>query len=599
MYPPKYLLYSFLAYSLLTLIFYFLPHIMDIFIKIVQFVLSLSILVLFHEFGHFLFAKLFKTRVEKFYMFFNPWFSLFKFKKGETEYGVGWLPLGGYVKIAGMIDESMDTEQMKQPAQPWEFRAKPAWQRLLIMLGGVLVNVLLAFVIYIGILFTWGETYLPAKNVTYGVVCDSVFKNIGMRNGDIIVALDNKEVVRFDDVLPEILFNRSKTIQVLRNGEQVSLDIPDDFIATLLELSSKSFKLNPLLTPRIPVDGIEIQDFGDYSVAYDAGMRKGDKILSVNGHTFRFYDEFSDLLAANKGKRVETTVLRGADTLSYAFALGEDGKFGFYPLLTANAYELATQKYTLAEAIPAGIEMGIGQLGSYVKQLKLLFSQGDTAYKSVGGMASIANIFPGYWNWHSFWELTALISIMLAVVNILPIPALDGGHVLFLLYEVVTRRKPGEKFMEYAQITGMIFIFGLFILANVNDIIKIFRVMKDQIEEFRAYRAKMNERILAADNKVIKRIYNIDTNTYMEGALSSKVKEMLGLATSMVLRCDDCIKYHLEKCYEQGVTTPELFEVFAVADVVGGTIVIPHLRRAVEYWELLQAQTGPEVENEK
>ena len=295
MYPPKYLLYSFLAYSLLTLIFYFLPHIMDIFIKIVQFVLSLSILVLFHEFGHFLFAKLFKTRVEKFYMFFNPWFSLFKFKKGETEYGVGWLPLGGYVKIAGMIDESMDTEQMKQPAQPWEFRAKPAWQRLLIMLGGVLVNVLLAFVIYIGILFTWGETYLPAKNVTYGVVCDSVFKNIGMRNGDIIVALDNKEVVRFDDVLPEILFNRSKTIQVLRNGEQVSLDIPDDFIATLLELSSKSFKLNPLLTPRIPVDGIEIQDFGDYSVAYDAGMRKGDKILSVNGHTFRFYDEFSDL----------------------------------------------------------------------------------------------------------------------------------------------------------------------------------------------------------------------------------------------------------------------------------------------------------------
>ena len=249
MYPPKYLLYSFLAYSLLTLTFYFLPHIMDIFIKIVQFVLSLSILVLFHEFGHFLFAKLFKTRVEKFYMFFNPWFSLFKFKKGETEYGVGWLPLGGYVKIAGMIDESMDTEQMKQPAQPWEFRAKPAWQRLLIMLGGVLVNVLLAFVIYIGILFTWGETYLPAKNVTYGVVCDSVFKNIGMRNGDIIVALDNKEVVRFDDVLPEILFNRSKTIQVLRNGEQVSLDIPDDFIATLLELSSWALKEQPLQQP--------------------------------------------------------------------------------------------------------------------------------------------------------------------------------------------------------------------------------------------------------------------------------------------------------------------------------------------------------------
>lgn len=447
---------------------------MDIFIKTVQFVLSLSILVVFHEFGHFLFAKSFKTRVEKFYMFFNPWFSLFKFKKGETEYGIGWLPLGGYVKIAGMIDESMDTEQMKQPARPWEFRAKPAWQRLLIMLGGVLVNIILAFVIYIGILFAWGETYLPAKNVTYGVVCDSVFKNIGMQNGDMIVALDNKEVDRFGDVIPEILFNRPQTMQVLRHGEKVSLHIPDDFIAVLLELSSRSFRMSPLLSPRIPVDGIGIQEFGEYSVAYDAGMRKGDRILSVNGQTFRFYDEFSDLLAANKGKRVETAVLRGRDTLSFGFALGADGKFGFYPLLDAHAYELATREYTLAEAIPAGIRMGADQIASYVKQLKLLFSQGDTAYKSVGGMVSIANVFPGYWNWHSFWELTALISIMLAVVNILPIPALDGGHVLFLLYEVVTRRKPGEKFMEYAQIAGMIFIFGLFILANVNDIIKFF-----------------------------------------------------------------------------------------------------------------------------
>lgn len=447
---------------------------MDIFIKIVQFVLSLSILVLFHEFGHFLFAKLFKTRVEKFYMFFNPWFSLLKFKKGETEYGIGWLPLGGYVKIAGMIDESMDVEQMKQPAQPWEFRAKPAWQRLLIMLGGVLVNVLLAFAIYIAILFTWGETYLPAKNVTHGVVCDTIFRNMGMRNGDIVIALDHQKLERFSDIIPEMLLNHPTTLQVIRDGEEISLDIPETFVPQLLEMSSKSFRVNEILAPRRPIDGVEIYKFADYSVAYDAGMREGDKILAVNGNTFRFYDEFSDLLTENRGRTVEATVLRGTDTLTYAFALGDDGKFGIYPLFGKFPYELATRQYSFLEAVPAGITMGVDQLGSYLKQLKLLFSHSDTAYRSVGGMASIANVFPGVWDWESFWRLTALISIMLAVVNILPIPALDGGHVLFLLYEVVTRRKPGEKFMEYAQIAGMIFIFGLFILANVNDVIKFF-----------------------------------------------------------------------------------------------------------------------------
>ncbi|MEG0796001.1 MAG: RIP metalloprotease RseP [Odoribacter sp.] len=447
---------------------------MDILIKVLQLVLSLSILVVFHEFGHFLFAKLFKTRVEKFYMFFNPWFSLFKFKKGETEYGVGWLPLGGYVKIAGMIDESMDTEQMKQPAQAWEFRAKPAWQRLLIMLGGVMVNVLLAFAIYIGILYTWGETYLPAKNVTYGVVCDSIFTEMGMQKGDQIIALDHQELDRFGSIIPEMLLNHPKTMQVIRQGEKVSLDIPDTFVAELLEMSSKSYTLNPLLVPRHPLKNVEIGDFADYSVAYDAGIRKGDKILSVNDSTFRFYDEFTELVEANKGKEISTHILRGTDTLLYNFTLSQDGKFGIYVVLPPTTLKLITREYTLLEAIPAGIKMGVNQLGSYVKQLKLLFSQGSTAVKSVGGFASIANIFPTVWNWADFWSLTALISIMLAVVNILPIPALDGGHVLFLLYEVITRRRPGEKFMEYAQIVGMVFIFGLFILANVNDVIKFF-----------------------------------------------------------------------------------------------------------------------------
>ena len=447
---------------------------MDIFVKIVQFLLSLSILVLFHEFGHFLFAKLFKTRVEKFYMFFNPWFSLFKFKKGETEYGIGWLPLGGYVKIAGMIDESMDTEQMKQPAQAWEFRSKPAWQRLFIMLGGVMVNVLLAFAIYIGILYTWGETYLPTKNVTYGVVCDSIFMDMGMEKGDKIVALDHQEIERFNGIIPAMLLNHPKTIQVIRKGQEVSLDVPETFIADLLDISSRSYQVAPLLTPRQPVEGVEIGEFAEYSPAYDAGIRKGDKILTINDSSFYFYDEFTELLENHRGQEIRVQVLRNTDTLFYSFPLGNDGKLGIYAVLAENPFQLETRYYTLWEAIPAGIQMGCNQLSSYVKQLKLLFSQGKTAVKSVGGFASIANIFPSVWNWADFWSLTALISIMLAVVNILPIPALDGGHVLFLLYEVITRRKPSEKFMEYAQIVGMIFIFGLFILANVNDIIKFF-----------------------------------------------------------------------------------------------------------------------------
>lgn len=447
---------------------------MDIFIKVLQFVLSLSILVLFHEFGHFLFAKLFKTRVEKFYMFFNPWFSLFKFKKGETEYGMGWLPLGGYVKIAGMIDESMDTAQMKQPAQPWEFRAKPAWQRLLIMLGGVMVNVLLAFAIYIGILYTWGETYLPAQNVKYGVVCDSVFIKMGMQKGDVVVGLDHKDVERFGDIIPDMLLNYPKTIQVRRDGQVVDLPIPETFVPELLKMSSKSFKMKAFLVPRIPINEIEIKDFAPYSVAYDAGIRKGDKILKINDTPFYFYDEFSELVMNNKGKSVGAEVLRGSDTLHYTFDLAQDGLMGIQYVPQAADFEFAVRNYSFFEAIPAGVRMGVQQLGSYVKQLKLLFVHKEEAYKSVGGMLSIGNIFPSVWNWQMFWELTALLSIMLAVVNILPIPALDGGHVLFLLYEVVTRRKPGEKFMEYAQIAGMVFIFGLFILANVNDVMKFF-----------------------------------------------------------------------------------------------------------------------------
>lgn len=445
---------------------------MEIFVKIAQFVLSLSILVVCHEMGHFLFAKLFKTRVEKFYVFFNPWFSLFKWKRKETEYGIGWLPLGGYVKIAGMVDESMDTAQLQKPPQPWEFRSKPAWQRLLIMAGGVMVNVLMAFVIYVAILYTWGETYLPAKNVTHGVVCAPVFERMGLRDGDRILALDGREPERFNDIIPDILLNNPQTMQVLRGEDTLVLRIPETLVGELLDMSSRSFKLEPLLEPRRPVgDGLQIGQFAEGSVAQKGGLRLTDRIVKVNGHDFTYYDEFTKLVEESENAWIQLTVRRDRDTVRLGFSMDNTAKLGIYVRLP-QAFELATREFTFWEAIPAGVRLGCRQVASYVRQLKLLFSQGGTAVKSVGGFATIANVFPGMWNWMDFWSLTAMISIMLAVVNILPIPALDGGHVLFLLYEVVTRRKPGDKFMEYAQIGGMVFIFALFILANVNDILK-------------------------------------------------------------------------------------------------------------------------------
>ncbi len=447
---------------------------MDILVKVLQLILSLSILVLFHEFGHFLFAKLFKTRVEKFYMFFNPWFSLFKFKKGETEYGIGWLPLGGYVKIAGMIDESMDTEQMKNPPQPWEFRAKPAWQRLLIMLGGVMVNVVLAFVIFILVLYTWGETYLPADNVKYGVTSELIFKDMGIRNGDKIVALDGQRVNDFFNIVPDILLNDPKNIEVEREGKRIILPVPESLVAELVRISSvKNFRAASLLAPRQLMDSTVVKEFAEYSAAYDAGVRAGDRILTINGVHSRFYDEFTGVLDSLKGKNIELALLRGKDTLQIPMELGYDGKLGIY-FANTDRLEFAVRKYSLGAAIPAGIKKGVSTLESYVKQLKLLFTPQVKAYKSVGGVMSMGNIFPGVWDWQVFWELTAFISIMLAVVNILPIPALDGGHVLFLLYEVITRRKPGEKFLEYAQVIGMIFLIALFILVNVNDVVRFF-----------------------------------------------------------------------------------------------------------------------------
>lgn len=438
---------------------------MDVWTKIAQFLLSLSILVVLHELGHFAFAKLFKTRVEKFYMFFNPWFSLFKFKHKDTEYGIGWLPLGGYVKISGMIDESLDTEQLKSEPQPYEFRAKPSWQRLLIMVGGVLVNFVLAFFIYIAILFTWGEDYLATKDMTYGVMVDSTGQKIGLRNGDKVISVGGELPENFQHIIPDLVLNQVNSIEVERDGKTVKLPISEDMRRSLIE--------NPTsLLPRLPfVIGRITKD----SPAELAGLQSDDKVLMVDSVKMQFYDQFKTYVPTLKGKKINLTIEREGKTLTVPVMVDADGTIGVSPSLNLEKFfHISVQRYSFWEAIPAGFVKGGDMIVSYAKQLKLLVTPGSGAYKSLGGFITIGNIFPSSWDWHAFWNMTALLSVVLAIMNILPIPALDGGHVMFLLYEMISGRKPGEKFMEYAQITGMILLFALLIFANANDVIKLF-----------------------------------------------------------------------------------------------------------------------------
>jgi regulator of sigma E protease len=439
---------------------------MVILIKAAQLILSLSILVILHEFGHFIFAKLFRCRVEKFYLFFDPWFSLFKTQRGETEYGIGWLPLGGYVKISGMIDESMDKEQMKLPPQPWEFRSKPTWQRLLIMIGGVLFNLILALALYAMILFIWGEQYLPNQNAKYGIVVSETGREIGLKNGDKILLVDGKPVESFTKIIPTIVLDGAQSIEVQRDSQIITLPIKKEIIPKLL--TDKN-----IITLRIPFS-CKIAAFAKQSAARDAGMELGDEILSVDSLKFRYYDEFVEKLASSKGKEVNLEV-RSKGVVSYRkVAIGTSGLLGVGPAYALDGiFEYKTIQYSFLESIPAGISKGYHAVGDYLKQFKLLFSPQTKAYESLGGFIAIGNIFPGVWDWESFWNLTAFLSIILAVMNILPIPALDGGHVLFLLYEIVTRHKPSDKFLEYAQIVGMILLFGLLIYANGNDIVKL------------------------------------------------------------------------------------------------------------------------------
>lgn len=442
---------------------------MGVVIQISQLLLSLSLLIILHELGHFILARLFKVRVEKFYLFFDPWFSIFKVKKGDTEYGLGWLPLGGYVKISGMIDESLDKEQLKQPPQPYEFRSKPTWQRLLIMLGGVLVNLVLGFLIYSMVLFVWGEKYLPNSSLKDGVWCvDTIANDIGFKTGDRIVSINGNPIERFDDIFKEILFGGS--VKVIRGSEEVEFKIPEDFISKIID------KRNLVLFyPRVP---FIVKEIPDTSRNANSGLMPRDQVIGVNGVSFRYYDEYQNIIDTIKPGAVQLSLLRDGKKHTISAWLSDQKKLGLYNAFPTfeemerlGLYQLETNTFTFAQSIPAGWNLAREKLGSYIRQFKLLFDVKSGAYKGLGGFGTIGGLFPKTWEWDIFWEITAFLSLILAFMNVLPIPALDGGHVAFLFFEMITGRKPSEKFLEYAQIAGMVLVLGLVLLANLNDIL--------------------------------------------------------------------------------------------------------------------------------
>lgn len=436
-------------------------------IKALQLIMSLSILVLVHEFGHFIFARMFKVRVEKFYLFFDPWFSLFKFKpkNSDTEYGIGWLPLGGYCKISGMIDESMDKEQMAQPPQPYEFRSKPAGQRLLIMIGGVLFNFILALFIYSMVLFSWGDTYVPLKNMKHGMYYSETFHNIGFQDGDILLKADGEDLERYDEANIRRIME-AQQVTVLRNGVEMNIPIPGDIMQRLLR-DKKGFA-DPMRFPMV-VRELENED----SPAAKAGLQQGDSIVSINNEPTVLYEDVQELLTLNKNADITVGFYRNGNLQSTVLHTDTAGKMGVYVVTSlSQLYGGVTKTYGFFASFPAGIKLGINTLKGYVNDMKYVFTKEGAT--SLGGFGAIGNLFPSMWNWRSFWMTTAFLSIILAFMNILPIPALDGGHVMFLIYEVITRRKPSDKFLEYAQVVGMLLLFGLLIYANGNDLFRFF-----------------------------------------------------------------------------------------------------------------------------
>ncbi len=434
-----------------------------------QLILSLSILVILHELGHFIPAKIFGCRVEKFYLFFDPWFSIAKKKIGDTIYGIGWLPLGGYVKISGMIDESMDKEQLNQPAQPWEFRSKPAWQRLIIMIGGVTVNVLLAFFIYSMILFKWGETKLPNANLTHGIwVVDTVVNEIGLVNGDKIISVNDQPLRYFEELNTAMLLGEKMTIE--RDGVSKDLVIPINFIEKIVEKGKRSI----LLMPRIPAIVGELRS---ESVAAKNGLMVKDQIIGIDSTEIMFFDQVKPLVKNRAGDSILLHVRRDGQEIVINTVISADTSIGFYPgvpsmddMQESGLYQFEVKKYGFFASFPAGIKKSGEKLGFYVAQFKKILNPSTGAYKGLGGFKSMGSIFPKYeWDWEAFWNITAFFSIVLAFMNMLPIPALDGGHVLFTIIEMITGKKPNEKFLEYAQIVGMVILFGLMIYANAND----------------------------------------------------------------------------------------------------------------------------------
>lgn len=451
---------------------------MEIFlIRVLQFMLAISILVLLHEGGHFFFAKLFGIRVEKFYLFFDPWFHLFEFKpkKSHTTYGIGWLPLGGYCKISGMIDESFDTEQMKKPAQTWEFRTKPAWQRLLVMVGGVLVNFLLALFIYSMILFHWGDTYIPVRNMTHGMVFNSDAKALGFKDGDILIGTEKGEFKDFNADLYRDL-SEARRVDIVRQGKAMSLSLPGDL--NMLDMLQKQ---PSFVRPLIPA---EVDSVLPGTAAARMGMRRGDMVVGINGVKVGSWNAFtdeigrlSDVLAVAKTpadsmkvRRATLVIDRGGRLDTSSVVLSADLKVGFTVKMTSAIYQPVTKRYGFWESFPAGVVYGVDVLKGYVSDMKYVFTA-DGA-KSLGGFGAIGSLFPPTWDWYMFWKMTAFLSIILAFMNILPIPALDGGHVLFLLYEMITRRKPSENFMIRAEYVGFAILILLMLVANLNDILR-------------------------------------------------------------------------------------------------------------------------------
>ncbi len=430
---------------------------MTVAIQIIQFVLIISILVILHELGHYLPAKYFKTKVEKFYLFFDVKFSLFKKKIGETEYGIGWLPLGGYVKIAGMIDESMDTEQMKQEPQPWEFRSKPAWQRLIIMTGGVIVNFILAWVIYTMLLFNNGDTYIPSDNLKYGILVDSVGEQLGLRTGDQILKVDDKPTKKFNEAVLDIILGDEVTVR--RDGKEITFPLSDEGKETVFATQGKNF-----LGYRSKAIIAEVQP---NSVAEAAGLLPGDQIVGVNGEETIFWNEFRGKIGSSVNQKLDISVLRDGQTEHIDLVVPEEGVIG---ILLDYADLSVTDNYSFLEAIPAGYHRTIQVLTDQIRQFKVIFNTKTGAYKQVKGPIGIVEMMPAVWDWTFFWSFMAMFSVWLAFLNILPIPALDGGHVMFLLYEMISGRKPSEKVLETGQIIGFVLLMGLMLLIFGNDI---------------------------------------------------------------------------------------------------------------------------------